>query len=158
LRENTARWIEILRNPETAKEQFDKNEKHEFGITEYNQFVRAVGEYLGSQFEPIPFDYKQHKVKFFDIERNLFITKEDRKIHIANLSQGQSKITSLTGSFKKMDPNKKKIVLIDEISELDPQNLENVKKTLKSKLEQGSLLLAVLVRPSSEAILIKKWD
>jgi len=158
LRGNTARWMEILRNPEIAKEQLDKAEEARFGIAEYNKFVRAVGEYLGNQFEPIPFDYKQHNVKFFDIEQNVFITREDREIHIANLSQGQSKITSLTGSFRKMDPNKKKIVLIDEISELDPQNLENVKKTLKTKLEQGSLLLAILVRPSSEIIRIGKWD
>jgi len=158
LKGNTARWMEILRNPELAKEQLAKTEESRFGIAGYNKFVRAVGEYLGNQFEPIPFDYKQHNVKFFDIERNVFMTSEDREIHIANLSQGQSKITSLTGSFRKMDPDKKKIVLIDEISELDPQNLENVKKTLKTKLEQGSLLLAILVRPSSEVIKIGKWD
>lgn len=159
LKGNIAKWMEILKNPEIAKEQYSKEqEKQGFGKVEYNKFVRAVGEYLGSQFEPIPFDYKQHKVKFFDIEQNVFITKEDRIIHIANLSQGQSKITSLTGSFRKMDPNKKKIVLIDEISELDPQNLENVKETLKAKLDQGSLLLAVLVRPSSETIQIRKCD
>lgn len=53
---------------------------------------------------------------------------------------------------------RKKIVLIDEISELDPQNLENVKNTLKAKLEEGSLLLAVLVRPSSEMTQIKGWN
>jgi hypothetical protein len=127
LRENTAQWTGILDNPELAKNQFDQEEKSGFGLSEYAKFVKAVGEYLGSQFEPIPFDYRQHDVKFFDIERNVFITAEDREIHIANLSQGQSKITSLTGSFKKMDPSKKKIVLIDEISELDPQNLEDTK-------------------------------
>lgn len=157
LRENTAQWTGILDNPELAKNQFNQEEKSGFGLTEYSKFVKAVGEYLGSQFEPIPFDYRQHNVKFFDIERNVFITTEDREIHIANLSQGQSKITSLTGSFKKMDPGKKKIVLIDEISELDPQNLEDVKKTLKQKLDEGSLLLAVLARPSSEMIRIKGW-
>jgi hypothetical protein len=159
LKGNAARWMEILSNPEIAKEQYNKEQEDQrFGRVEYKKFVKAVGEYLGSQFEPIPFDYKQHNVKFFDIERNVFITREDREIHIANLSQGQSKITSLTGSFRKMDPNKKKIVLIDEISELDPQNLENVKGTLKNKLDQGSLLLALLVRPSSETIRIRKWD
>jgi predicted house-cleaning noncanonical NTP pyrophosphatase (MazG superfamily) len=159
LKGKAARWMEILRNPESAKEQYNKEQENQvFGKADYKKFISAVGEYLGSQFEPIPFDYKQHNVKFFDIERNVFITREDREIHIANLSQGQSKITSLTGSFRKMDPNKKKIVLIDEISELDPQNLENVKETLKDKLEEGSLLLAVLVRPSSETIRIKKWD
>ncbi|MFZ7136866.1 MAG: hypothetical protein ACOWW1_00380 [archaeon] len=152
-------WMEILKHPIIAKAQYEKDgETQGFGKADYNKFVNAVGEYLGCQFEPIPYDYKQHDVKFFDIERNVFITTDDREIHIANLSQGQSKIASLTGSFKKMDPNKKKIVLIDEISELDPQNLENVKVTLKDKLIQGSLLLALLVRPSPSTIQIKKCD
>ena len=158
LRENVIQWTQILSNPELAGRQFtSEEEKIGFGLPDYQKFVRAVGEYLGSQFEPIPFDYKFHNVKFFDIERNVFITTDDRQIYIDNLSQGQSKITSLTGSFKKMDPGKKKIVLIDEISELDPQNLEDVKNTLKSKLDEGSLLLAVLVRPSSEMTGIKGW-
>jgi len=159
LRENVIQWIQILDNPELASRQFTpEGEKVGFGLSDYQKFVKAVGWYLGSQFEPIPFDYKLHNVSFFDIERNVFITVDDRQIHIDNLSQGQSKITSLTGSFKKMDPGKKKIVLIDEISELDPQNLEDVKRTLKSKLDDGSLLLAVLVRPSSEMIEIKGWS
>jgi len=98
---------------------------HWDGIAEYNKFVRAVGEYLGNQFEPIPFDYKQHNVKFFDIERNVFITREDREIHIANLSQGQSKITSLTGSFRKMDPNKKKFVCSVLKTQSDAWLMEN---------------------------------
>lgn len=158
MRENVIQWTQILDNPELAGKQFtSEKEKIGFGLADYRKFVRAVGEYLGSQFEPIPFDYKQHNVKFFDIEKNVFITTDDRQIHIDNLSQGQSKITSLTGSFKKMDPGKKKIVLVDEISELDPQNLEDVKKTLRSKLDDGSLLLAVLVRPSREMTRIEGW-
>lgn len=159
LKGSIARWMEILRDPEMAKMQHGKGHDNQ-GLEEvqYNKFVKAVGEYLGTQFEPIPFANKQHSVKFFDIEKNLFITTEERKIHIANLSQGQSKITSLNGIFKKMDPNKKKIVLIDEISELDPQNLQKVKENLKEKLDQGSLLLAVLVRPSAEILQIGKCD
>jgi len=156
LRESIAQWTGILENSESARGQFaPEKEKPGFGLADYDKFVRAVGEYLGSQFEPIPFDYKLHNVKFFDIERRVFITTDGREI--ASLSQGQSKITSLTGSFRKMDPGKKKIVLIDEISELDPQNLEDVKNTLKIKLDEGSLLLAILVRPSSEMIRIEGW-
>jgi energy-coupling factor transporter ATP-binding protein EcfA2 len=158
LRENVIQWTQILDNPESANEQFASEEgKAVFGLSDCKKFVRSVGEYLGSQFEPIPFDYRLYNVKFFDIERNVFLTADNRQIHIDNLSQGQSKITSLTGSFRKMDPGKKKIVLIDEISELDPQNLQDVKNTLKTKLDEGSLLIAILVRPSSEMIKIEGW-
>jgi hypothetical protein len=158
MRENEIQWTQILQDPALARKQFTSGgDKLGFGLDDYQKFVQAVGEYLGNQFEPVPFDYRLHGVKFFDIENSTFITTENRHIHIDNLSQGQSKIASLTGSFKKMDPGKKKIVLIDEISELDPQNLQGVKDTLKSKFDDGSLLLAILLRPSSEMIEIKGW-
>lgn len=162
MREYVFQWIKIVEDPALAKEQFDSvGEEPGFGLSDYQKFARAVGEYLGNQFEPVAFDYKLHNIKFFDIEKSTFTTQEDRQIPINKLSQGQSKITTLTGSFKKMDPNKKKIVLIDEIADLDPENLKMVKATLKKKFAEGSLLLAVLVRPpresSSKIIDIKGW-
>ena len=164
LREDVFQWTQILHNPQAAKEQFESRPRAEgpgFGLSEYRKFVRAVGEYLGNQFEPIAFDYKLHQIEFFDIERGTFTTKEDREIPIDNLSQGQSKIATLTGSFKKMDPGKKKIVLIDEIADLDPENLQKVKTALKEKFAEGLLILAILVRPpresSTKIIDIRGW-
>lgn len=162
MRENVFQWIQILKDPRLTKQQFESaGEARGFGLSDYQKFVKTVGEYLGKQFEPVAFDYKLHNIEFFDIEKDTFTTKEDRQIPINKLSQGQSKITTLTGSFKKMDPNKKKIVLIDEIADLDPENLKIVKATLKKKFTEGSLLLAVLVRPpresSSKIIDIKGW-
>lgn len=162
LRENVIQWTNILQSPQQAREEFEsKGERPGFGRSDYRKFVQAVGEYLGDQFEPVAFDYKLHQIKFFDIEKSTFTTKEDREIPIDNLSQGQSKIATLTGSFKKMDPGKMKIVLIDEIADLDPENLQKVKTTLKEKFAQGSLILAILVRPpresSSRIIDIRGW-
>ena len=162
MREYVFQWIKIVEDPAYAKGQLESaGEEPGFGLSDYQKFVRAVGEYLGNQFEPVAFDYKLHNIKFFDIEKSTFTTQEDRQIPINKLSQGQSKITTLTGSFKKMDPNKKKIVLIDEIADLDPENLKMVKASLKKKFAEGSLLLAVLVRPSRESsskiIDIKGW-
>ena len=162
MRENVFQWTQILRDPALATEQFKSaGEALGFGLSDYQKFVGAVGEYLGNQFEPVAFDHKLHHIKFFDIEKDTFITKEDRRIPIDKLSQGQSKIATLTGSFKRMDSSKKKIVLIDEIADLDPENLQKVKVTLKKKFVEGSLLLAVLVRPpresSTKIIDIKGW-
>jgi len=162
VRENVFQWSQILHDPTHVREQFTSMEKMPgFGLRDYEKFVKAVGEYLGNQFEPVAFDYRLHGIKFFDIEKDTFTTKEDRQIPINKLSQGQSKITTLTGSFKKMDSNRKKIVLIDEIADLDPENLQNVKNNLQNEYERGSLLLAVLVRPpresSSKMLEIKGW-
>jgi len=162
MRENLSHWILILSQPAEAREQFTSLEaKMGFGLDDYQRFVKAVGEFLGNQFEPIAFAERLHEVKFFDIENYTFITKENRHIPIDNLSQGQSKITTLTGSFKEMEEGRKKIVLIDEIADLDPENLQRVKDTLKEKFAEGKLALAVLVRPShdpaSKPISIKGW-
>jgi hypothetical protein len=157
-----AQWIRILETPA------EKNPKANlvkgagvFGIADYNRFVKAVGEFLGSQFEPVDYNYKLHDIKFFDIERNVFITKEDRQIHIDELSQGQSKVSVLRKVFKEMNPSKRKIVLIDEIADLDAANMQFVRDTLKQKFEEGSLFLAVLVRPcpgiSSNIVELKSW-
>jgi energy-coupling factor transporter ATP-binding protein EcfA2 len=163
MRENIFQWVQILQNPVQAREQFTSLEKRAgFGLHDYERFVKAVGEYLGNQFEPVAFDYKLHEIKFFDIEKDTFTTKEDRQIPINKLSQGQSKITTLTGVFKKMDPNRKKIVLIDEIADLDPENLQTVKNNLQDEYNRGSLLLAILVRPpresSSKMLEIRGWS
>jgi DNA repair exonuclease SbcCD ATPase subunit len=162
LRENVVQWAQILVQPQSAREQFSSTKTSPgFGLDDYNRFVGPVGEYLGNQFEPVSYDNKLHFIKFFDIENDTFTTKDRRKIPIEKLSQGQSKITTLTGSFKKMDSSKKKIVLIDEIADLDPLNLQNVKDILRRKYDEGSLLLAILVRPpreaSSQMIEIKGW-
>jgi len=162
MRENLSHWVLILSQPAEAREQFTSVEaKMGFGLDDYQRFVKAVGEFLGNQFEPIAFAERLHEVKFFDIENYTFITKENRHIPIDNLSQGQSKITTLTGSFKEIEEGRKKIVLIDEIADLDPENLQRVKDTLKEKFAEGKLALAVLVRPShdptSKPISIKGW-
>ncbi|MEM2146777.1 MAG: hypothetical protein QW279_15545, partial [Candidatus Jordarchaeaceae archaeon] len=162
LREYVYQWIQILKDPAQAKEQLEHAQQQGFGLQDYERFIKAVGEYVGNQFEPVAYDYRFHEIKFFDIEKDTFITKEDRQIPISKLSQGQSKIATLTGVFKKMDPSKKKIVLIDEIAELDPENLQMVKETLLEEYKKGSLILAILVRPpresSSKIVEIKGWN
>jgi len=106
-----SKWAQILAQPQSAREQFSSTKTSPgFGLDDYNKFVGPVGEYLGNQFEPVSYDNKLHFIKFFDIETDTFTTKDRRKIPIERLSQGQSKITTLTGSFKKMDSSKKKIV------------------------------------------------
>lgn len=163
LRENTFHWSQILQDPIAAKSAFvEIGDRQGFGLKDFKIFVQSIGEYLGNQFEPVAYDYKLHNIHFFDIENNTFTTSENRKIAIDQLSQGQSKITTLTGSFKKMDTARKKIVLIDEIADLDPENLQSVKNMLKEKLDEGSLILAVLVRPPhrplTEVIEVRGWE
>jgi len=162
LRENIFQWTRILEEPESAKKDFaSSKERPGFGASDYQKFVNAVGEFLGNQFEPVAYNFKLHDIKFYDIENNAFVTKEERHIPIDDLSRGQSKVATLRKIFKEMDTSKKKIVLIDEIADLDPENMQYVKNTLKEKFSEGSVLLAVLVRPAHEScqklIEIRGW-
>ena len=149
LRESIFHWTRILEQPEAARKDFTSSkERPGFAVSDYKKFVNAVGEFLGNQFEPVAYNYKLHEIKFYDIENGSFVTEEERRISIDDLSKGQSKIATLRKIFKEMDPaKKKKVVLIDEIADLDPENMQFVKKTLKEKHSEGSVLLAILVRP-----------
>ena len=163
MREYIIQWIQVLNDPAIAREQL-ASVKGEigFGLRDYQKFVARIGEYLGNQFEPIPFDNKLYDVKFFDIEKEIFATSDDKQIPLHWLSQGQNKIVTLNASLKKLDPTKKGVVLIDEIADLDPEKLQAVKTTLKEKFGEGSVLLALLVRPPRESsgkmIEIKGWN
>jgi len=151
LRENLSHWMEIVKNPDRAKNIYYKKIKQRgFGKNEYEGFIKAIGEFLGNQFEPFDFGGKSHFIKFFDIENKTFITKDDRKISVIDLSKGQNKIASLNASIKRLNKNRKGIVLIDEIADLDPDNLQNVKTMLKEAYNNGLIILAVLVRPLHE--------
>jgi ABC-type transport system involved in cytochrome c biogenesis ATPase subunit len=162
LREKMFHWGRILINPGVAREQFEAVKgRPGFGLSDYRKFVEAVGQYLGDQFEPVAFDNKMHGIKFLDIESNSFTTDDGRRIPIQSLSQGQSKTTTITGSFKQMGQDKTKLVLVDEIADLDPDNLRNVRRILSEKFNSGSLLLALLVRPTDETagtpVRIAEW-
>uniref|UniRef100_A0A7C3EZM1 Uncharacterized protein n=1 Tax=Candidatus Methanomethylicus mesodigestus TaxID=1867258 RepID=A0A7C3EZM1_9CREN len=142
-------WINIIHDPKAAKDEY-KAATVGFKFEDYNKFVDAVGFYLGKQFEPIPFADSYHKISFFNIEEQAFITTDDRKIRIDMLSTGQQKLTSLIGSLKNVAEGKQIIVLIDEIEALDPEKLADAKNKLKELYDSGKLLLAILVRPIDE--------
>ncbi|MHA1973139.1 MAG: hypothetical protein ACTSW1_09110 [Candidatus Hodarchaeales archaeon] len=145
------RWINIIEAPYIAKQEYEKNPDEEFGIAHYNNFVESLGQYLGQMFEPVTFSDQIHEIVFYDIEKERFRTKEDRYISIQDLSVGQNKITALETSLKNIDANKKGIVLIDEIADLDNENMGKVRRQLKRYYEKGRIQFAILVRPMLES-------
>ena len=163
MRQKSSHWIRILTNPRRVKEELEVTNKYtDFTIADYTKFVNSVGTYLGKQFEPVFFADKRHDITFLDMEANSFKTTDGRIIYISDLSQGQSKITSLSSSIKKLDTNKKTIVLIDEIADLDPSNMKLVKSMLSEYYKKGLIIMAVLVRPmtdeTTEKVSISAWD
>jgi ABC-type lipoprotein export system ATPase subunit len=163
MRQKSSHWIRILTNPRRVKEELEVTNKYtDFTIADYTRFVNSVGTYLGKQFEPVFFADKRHEITFLDVEANSFKTTDGRIIYISDLSQGQSKITSLSSSIKKLDTNKKTIVLIDEIADLDPSNMKLVKNMLSEYYKKGLIIMAVLVRPmmeeTTEKVSISAWN
>ena len=152
LGQKITRWITIIENPAIAKREYTENpEDKEFGLSDYNQFIGSLGQYLGQMFEPVTFSGTMHKITFYDIERELFKTDENRSIYVQDLSVGQNKITALETSLRNLDPNKKGVVLIDEIADLDTENMGRVRTLLKQYYENGQIQFAILVRPLFES-------
>jgi len=162
LKEKTPQWIEILQEPARSGDTFKSigNKPGPFTLKDYQNFVQAVGESLGKQFEPVFFDNRLHMITFFDIQNNFFVTTESRKIKINLLSTGQEKVTALDGILNKLGqlgPQKNTIILVDEISVIDPLKIETLKNTLKKGSNNGEIFLSILLRPSSEMFEVKTW-
>lgn len=123
-----------------------------------DEFIEAVGAFIGSAFEPVDYNYQKWEIKSYNLKRETFVTQDDREIDLEELSRGQTRLVTLIKVLKEMQPGeKRKVLLVDEIADLDATRLEWVRKTMKEKLEEGSLMLAVMVRPrtSKEGDIVK---
>ena len=120
-------------------------------LADEDVFIIAVGDFIGSSFEPVDYNHQKWNIRSYNLRTQAFITKDDREIDLDELSRGQTRKLTLVKILKEMKPEqKKKILLVDEIADLDANNLEWIRQTLKEKLSEGSLMLAVMVRPMTE--------
>jgi ABC-type lipoprotein export system ATPase subunit len=151
LSQKIRKWMTIIENPTLSKNQFTDKEGSDFSLSDYNNFIQSLGKYLGQMFEPVTFSGQNHKIEFYDIELERFTTSENRNIYLRDLSVGQNKITALETSLRNLNPNRKGIILIDEIADLDNENMGRVKIILNEYYSKGLILFAVLVRPLMES-------
>lgn len=152
LRTKLSQWTSILQRDYSEINDKKSNARVKDKFPDEDEFIKAVGDFIGSAFEPVDYIHQKWEIKSYNLKTQAFITKDDREIDLDELSRGQTRKLSLVKTLKEMKPDgKKKILLVDEIADLDVNNLKWIRETLKNKLDEGSLMLAIMVRPMTQA-------
>lgn|GEM_PF-2960467 len=106
------------------------------------KFYGLLSKYLAAITKIVYFEGKVFPLKEIDVINSKFILKGDKKLDLIELSTGQSQALSLLYQLKQPS-DRKKIVLFDEIGNLDEETLNLVINELRSQIADGRVLLAI---------------
>lgn len=115
LRTKLSQWTSILQRDYSQlgnKTVGSKAQKSK--LADEDAFIEAVGDFIGSSFEPVDYVHQKWNIKSYNLRTQAFITKDDREIDLDELSRGQTRKLTLTKILKEMKPEQKKKILLVE--------------------------------------------
>ncbi|PWG05213.1 hypothetical protein [Polaribacter aquimarinus] len=130
----------------------DKGELNSDDSLEYKSYMKIIGEYVASLMgNKIIYQDSNVEIAYIDYSSKTpyFVTPEDKKIAFSDFSGGQGSSNYLKAKLN-INEERKFIVLIDEIANMDNKSLDMVIERLKELDENNKLLLAILVEPAKE--------
>ena len=130
----------------------DKGELNSDDSLEYKSYMKIIGEYVASLMgNKIIYQDSNVEIAYIDYSSKTpyFVTPEDKKIAFSDFSGGQGSSNYLKAKLN-INEDRKFIVLIDEIANMDNKSLDMVIERLKELDENNKLLLAILVEPAKE--------
>jgi hypothetical protein len=119
---------------------------------EYKSYMKIIGEYVASLMgNKIIYQDSNVEIAYIDYSSKTpyFVTPEDKKIAFSDFSGGQGSSNYLKAKLN-INEERKFIVLIDEIANMDNKSLDVVIERLKELDDNNKLLLAILVEPAKE--------
>jgi hypothetical protein len=132
----------IKENGELDTTDFDKN----------TSYMKLIGEFVASLMgNKILYQNRIEDITFIDYSSvtPCFITNENKRIAFSDFSGGQGSSNYLKAKLN-TNENRKHIVLIDEIANMDNKSLNEVINRLKDLEKNNKLLVAILVEPQKE--------
>ena len=130
----------------------DNGELNSDDSLEYKSYMKIIGEYVASLMgNKIIYQDNIVEIAYIDYSSKTpyFVTPEDKKIAFSDFSGGQGSSNYLKAKLN-INEERKFIVLIDEIANMDNKSLDMVIERLKELDENNKLLLAILVEPAKE--------
>ena len=113
------------------------------------QIAKDVGKYFGKYQIDIVHNYKTRRVKEIDLINGEYILDDNTSVNFRTNS-GKILINTLLARIRNLPTNKKSVLLIDEVSPLDSNNIELLQKEIKKKIESGNVIFAVIVVPGNK--------
>jgi len=139
----TASWIEHIRSVDVEKMRV----KDENINDEAKKFYMALGDYFADILKEVYFEHKGWSLKTIDIINRRYVVGGRKKpIDFVDLGTGHSKLNSLLARLKQNYGGKKKIVLFDEIGDMDDNNLGRLLDEIKMQVNSREVLFAFLTR------------
>ena len=112
---------------------------------EGSELYFKIGEYLASVVEVIYHNKKPHKIKNIDFAAGEYILADGSgTIKFNRLGRGTRALNALLAKLRQDFHGRKKIILIDEIGDMDLENQEYLLDELKTQVKSGEALLALL--------------
>jgi exonuclease SbcC len=110
------------------------------------QYYDIVGEYLAQILEEVYFEHRSWKVKKVDMQKGCYVVEgREKPISFVDLGTGHSKLDAFL-SVLRQETGKKKIVLLDEVGDMDESVFDRLLEELKKQAREGKILLAALTR------------
>ena len=120
---------------------------------EYKSYMKIIGEYVASLMgSKIIYQDSNVDIAYIDYSSKTpyFVTPDNKRIVFSDFSGGQGSSNYLKAKLN-INEERKFIVLIDEIANMDNKSLDMVIDRLKELDDNNKLLLAILVEPAKEA-------
>lgn len=115
-------------------------------------YMKLIGEFVASLMgNKILYQKNTINISYIDYSSitPCFVTDENKRIAFSDFSGGQGSSNYLKAKLNTND-NRKQIILLDEIANMDNKSLNEVIERLKELEKKNKLLLAILVEPKKE--------
>lgn len=126
-------------------------EQMDFGKTDLGikydqgkQFFDTLSEYFAEILQNVYFETKSWKVEKVDIVNKQYIVKSRNPIKFIQMGTGHTALNSILSRIKQNFGGKKKIILVDEIGHMDEKNIGILVDEIKSQIEKGEALFALI--------------
>ena len=115
-------------------------------------YMKLIGEFVASLMgNKILYQNNTTNISYIDYSSitPCFVTDENKRIAFSDFSGGQGSSNYLKAKLN-INDNRKQIILLDEIANMDNKSLNEVIERLKVLEKNNKLLLAILVEPKKE--------
>ena len=113
-----------------------------------DNYNRLLGKYFANIIKYVYYNNMQFELGWIDLHRGQYITKkEELHIDFFDMGGGHSGANAILHRLKIADRKKKKIVLIDESSEMTCATRAPIIEEIKSQIRSGDIILGLIVLP-----------
>ena len=134
-----------------VKSVIDKiqNKKMQNLTVEEKNIIKNIGLFFGDYQVDILHNYVMRKVTHIDLIAEAYIL-DDKTVVPFRSNPGKILINTLLAKIRNLPDNKKSILLIDEITPLDGNNLKLLQKEIKDQISSGKVIFASITVPGIE--------